>query len=199
MRRCGPALLGLLLGACAGVPTDPGQRDLGSAPWEGHRAAVDRLQRWSLRGRVALHTPEAGWQAGLVWTQMASGYSLRIMAPLGQGTYGLDGGLTEVALRTPDNRIHVARDPEALLQRNLGWSLPVSGLHYWVRGIPDPRADIDSLGTDASGRLTELQQSGWHIRVREYGRYQGLDLPKRIFLDTEKFKVRIAIERWDLG
>ncbi|MGH8586966.1 MAG: lipoprotein insertase outer membrane protein LolB [Gammaproteobacteria bacterium] len=47
--------------------------------------------------------------------------------------------------------------------------------------------------------MTELQQSGWRISVLGYEARDGLDLPSKLFLRTDRFKVRIVVERWASG
>jgi outer membrane lipoprotein LolB len=160
---------------------------------------VASIRDWSLAGRVALSTPEEGFNASIYWTQSDQRYSLRIVAPLGQGSYGLDGGPERVVMRTPDRRTLTAKDPEGLIRAELGWTLPVLGLRYWVRGIPEPGTPITALTLDDRGRMTALQQSGWRIDVMGYGSESGLDLPSRLFLETDRFRVRIAVGRWASG
>src|SRR3972149_5389831 len=81
---------------------------------------------------------------------------MRIMAPLSQGTFELRGDDRSVALRTPENETLTATDPQALMQQNLGWSLPVAGLKYWVRGIPAPGSPARQLRLFASATLFDL-------------------------------------------
>jgi len=146
-----------------------------------------------------VQTPRDGWQAGLQWRQAGEAFSLRIVAPLGQGTYGLDGDASGVVMRTPDNKSLTARDAETLLSEQLGWTLPVAGLHYWVRGIPDPAAPVSRLQLDPLGRMIDLEQSGWHIGVLSYGRSGAVDLPLKLFLHSDQLKVRMVVQNWEMG
>ena len=60
-----------------------------------------------------------------------------------------------------------ARIPILLLEQTLGLRLPVTGLRYWVRGLPAP-GPTALLQTDAAGRLTRLEQNGWVIEYPSY-------------------------------
>ncbi|MGH8467952.1 MAG: lipoprotein insertase outer membrane protein LolB [Gammaproteobacteria bacterium] len=195
------AALGLLmLTACAQMPVyHLGGNAAIDQAWQRHRGEIDALRRWSLHGRVAVQTPRDGWQAGLQWRQAGEGFSLRIAAPLGQGTYGLDGDASGVVMRTPDNKSLTARDAETLLSEQLGWTLPVAGLHYWVRGIPDPEAPVSRLQLDPLGRMIDLEQSGWRISVLSYGHSGKLDLPLKLFLHSDELKVRMVVQSWEMG
>ncbi|MCA1851474.1 MAG: lipoprotein insertase outer membrane protein LolB [Beggiatoa sp.] len=194
--------LALLAAGCATSAPPPGEPLTGAgsdALWTMHRERVAKVQDWYLAGRVALATPEEGWNAALYWTQTEERYSLRVVAPLGQGSYGLEGGPNQVVMRTPDRRTLTAEDPESLILAQLGWTLPVFGLRYWVRGIPEPLAPVAAMTVDDRGRMTELEQSGWRINVLGYEARDGLDLPSKLFLQTDRFKVRIVVERWTSG
>ncbi len=193
--------LALLAAGCATSTPPPeapsaGPRD---ALWTLHRERVAKVRDWYLAGRVALATSEEGWTVALYWTQNEERYSLRVVGPLGQGSYGLDGGPNQVVMRTPDRRTLSAEDPERLILAELGWTLPVVGLRYWVRGIPEPRTPVAAMTVDDRGRMTELEQSGWRISVLGYEARDGLDLPSKLFLRTDRFQVRIVVQRWALG
>ena len=165
--------------------------------WEARRTAIDGLRRWSLYGRVAVQTDRDGWSASLRWIQLEGHDYLRLIGPLGQGAYELERHPTSMLMRTADNKILRSVDPETLMRENLGWSIPVAGLHYWVRGIPDPRSPIIALKLDDQGRMTELSQGDWQISVLGYAQQGGLELPAKLFLHTPRLKVRLIVQRWE--
>ncbi|HLA74858.1 MAG TPA: lipoprotein insertase outer membrane protein LolB, partial [Gammaproteobacteria bacterium] len=83
--------------------------------------------------------------------------------------------------------------------------LPVSGLRYWVLGLPDPAAPpaAQDRELDGLGHLTRLRQSGWDIEFRRYSPVTTVDLPNKIFLTNQaagvRLEVRLAVEQWELG
>ncbi len=191
---------GMAIGCAELQVTRPIDGSAREPKWEIHRDAVALLQRWSLYGRIAMQTPEEGWQAGLDWRQVGDTYTLRLMAPFGRGTYGLEGGPHGVTILTPDARRLYAPDAEALTREQLGWEVPVKGLHYWVRGIPDPDQPVTALSVDEAGRMVDLQQSGWRISIRDYTRSERLDLPVKLEMEhAGRLKVRLVIQRWETG
>lgn len=189
----------VIIGGCAEVPVSRGVAPAARDPaWEIHRSTVAMLHRWSLFGRIAMQTSEEGWQAGIDWRQMDDTYTLRIMAPFGRGTYGVEGSPQSVTIYTPDARRLTARDAETLIREQLGWVVPVNGLHYWVRGIPDPAAPMTGLRVDEAGRMTEVEQSGWRISILDYTRTGHLDLPAGLHATySDRIKLRLVIQRWE--
>lgn len=188
-----------LLAACARVPTQsPLPQDALQATWQAHRARLAELSDWSLQARVGIRTKAEGWSAGLHWTQEDHSYTMRLIPPLGQGAVTLEGSSSHAVIRTSDGKVLSAADPEMLIQRNFGWSIPVAGLKYWIRGIPNPDETIDAMELDQQGHISRLEQSGWRVRIQRYARETGLDLPKKLILEHERMTVRVAVRRWQI-
>jgi len=123
---------------------------------------------------------------------------MRVIAPLGGGTYEIEGDGNSVSMHTADDRLLLAERPEALMQDHFGWQVPLTGLRYWVRGIPEPAPPPDSMLVDAAGRLTGLTQSGWQV---DYGRYTNQDayqLPRNITLQQQDLRVKLVVLDWGL-
>ncbi len=188
-----------LLAACATAPPQPApSAEVLAATWAGQRAALLRIDGFTLKGRAAIHRGSGGGSVGVRWVQAGSAVDLWLMAPLGQGTFHLSSTKLGVALSTPDGQRHTAPDLETLMQTHLKWSLPIDGARFWVRGVPDPRVPVANLQLDAGGRLTALDQAGWQLRVQEYQPVQGLSLPKRLTLTAGEVNIRLVIDHWDL-
>lgn len=187
------------LGACAQLPFLPvGITPQGKA-WALREAALQDLQHWTLLGRIAVQNGKQGFTAGLRWVQDGPAYQLRLMAPLGQGTYELQGDPKGVTLRTADNRVLQAADPNALMQDNLGWSAPVAGLRYWVLGVPEPGVHVDYLRVDDQGRLTDLEQAGWRISVLDYRKAGSLVLPSKLYMQNDTLELRMVVQSWEIA
>lgn len=190
----GPGLLGVALTACTVGPAPRPPAEPGA--WQAHRHQLAGLVQWTLTGRVALITPEEGWHASLHWRQRADAYRIRIAAPLGQGTVALQGSDQGVVLRTTRHPQPIAApSAEQLLYRQLGWQVPVAGLRYWVRGIPDPAAVYEKV-LDDRGRLATLEQSGWQVEFLRYTRVGDYELPEKIFMRNGEFQVRMVVRTW---
>jgi outer membrane lipoprotein LolB len=187
VKRLAALLLALLLAGCAAVPTVTPQ----------HPEAIAELDRWAFNGRVSLTREETGWHAALTWREYAGEYDLRVTGPLGQGAFELSGNAAGVMLVDADSRTFTARDADALLRHVTGWTLPVSGMHYWVRGLAVPGVDAQVV-QDAAGLVSRLDQSGWVIRYDRYQPVDGLLLPGRLRMEQDNVSVRLVIDEWQL-
>lgn len=194
MRRALAALLGLALAGCA----DLVQRDAGPGPVPAaHAARVGAFEHWRLAGRVAVQRADQGFTADVDWRQNGQQFDLRVMAPLNGGTFRLSGDDGEVALTTPDGETHHAPDAATLMHAHLGWSLPLRGARYWIRGLPAPDGVFAQALGDERGRWTDFEQDRWRVSILDYVEFEGLDLPRRLFLARDELKVRFVIKQWE--
>lgn len=164
--------------------------DLPSA-WEARRAALQSWREFESYGRVAVASDGEGFSGSWRWAQRAERASLQLNGPLGVGGLQLDFGTN------PDLDVQ----SRATLERQLGVSLPVDSLRYWMLGVPDPRGVAEErLSADAS-RLDSLNQDGWTVAFTRYARVAGADyeLPQRIEASRDALRVRLIIEGWGGG
>lgn len=186
-------LLSALLGACAVTSPPSPQTD---EAWQRHQQSLARLAGWSLVARVVLSADDDAWSGRLWWQQRADGYRIRFSAPTGQGGMELDGSSHGVEMRLADGQVLRAADAEALMREQLGWYLPLGGLRYWVTGMPEPGPEFD-MYLDASGRLARLDQSQWEVRYPAYRRVGDLQLPRKVFMESDELSLRLVVDRWE--
>jgi outer membrane lipoprotein LolB len=177
----------MLLAGCATTPAPSGSQSAAA------------ISAWQFNGRVSLTRGEEGWHAGLHWQEQAGSYYLRVSGPLGQGGFQLNGDARGVVLVDADGQTFAARDADALLVQVTGWQLPVTGLRYWIRGLPEPAAGKARTTLDEAGRLSRLEQSGWTINYQRYQLVDGFSLPGKLQLSHQDIAVRIIIDQWQLG
>ncbi len=200
-RVTGWLLTAALLGGCATVT--PTQAPDPSA-WAARQTQLQQVQSWTIVGRISVTREDQstgqrdGWHANLRWMQRnAQDYQLELVGPLGQGRVEIGSDAQGVWLRTADGQQLRAADPDELLSQATGASLPISGLLYWVRGLPTPN-DQAQLEGDSAGFITGLQQAGWQIRYLRYAEHGGLQLPERLDAQRGEVQVKLAISEWQL-
>ncbi len=182
---------GLLLAGCAVTPTSESTGQYG----EKSPAAISD---WQLSGRFSLTRQDQGWHASLFWQERGDQYQLKISGPLGQGAFRLRGDADGVLLEQSDGQTLAARDAEALLYQATGWHLPVSGLRYWIRGLPVPESHAQA-SRDAQGRLTRLEQAGWVITYSRFELIDGVYWPIKLRLVRADISLRLVIDNWQPG
>lgn len=190
-----------LLTACVTIEKPPLPPDLEigkQAAWELHRVNLEMINTWSLNGRVAGKSNNEGFRAGVRWRQQQQKFNIDLHGPLGRKVAVITGTGGDVQLNTSKGESYSAADPETLMQNLFGYTLPVNGLRYWIRGIPDPEQVYASLELNNQGRLKRLNQAGWLI---DYNRYHDGTpaLPAFIKISNTTLNANIVIDHWKLN
>jgi len=180
-------LLLLLLFGCVQMPPMPPM------------PAKQQLDSWRLKGRIAISTENDSWTAKIFWQQQGAAYQLRLNTPLGQGVILLEGDDKGVVMHQGDKKTIKAANPDILIAKVLKVELPVTNLHAWIRGLPAPHSSPQWYTLDDAKRhVQSLRQDGWEIDYKEYIHVQGIDLPKKMLLENNRFKVKIVISQWEI-
>lgn len=193
MARAIPAVALLALAACQ--PTRPLQRTVGADPLATRRAALSAQAAWSFEGRVAVSDGKDSGSARVSWQQDGARYRVTLRAPVSGETWRLSGDAAGCVLEGVRPEPVRGDDPEALLQRELGWRLPVRALAEWARGLSaDPVGAQVSL--DDADRPREVREAGWRVVYRDWHDDATPALPKRIEAERPPYQVRLAIASW---
>lgn len=185
----------LLLSACSSMPVAPSRVANPAQSWQQHQQQLQALQHWQLSGEVGVVVKQQGQAANIAWTQAGSQLTIELYGPLGLGTDTITGAPGHVVLVTHDHKRFVASDGQQLMQEVLGWSLPVSGLTFWVVGLPVPGQPADDQ-LNEYGTLASLQQEGWNIQYLQYAVIDGYILPTRMRLQQGDVRVVMAVSQW---
>lgn len=187
----------VLISGCVSVrlPSQPKQH-FKVIPVQTRLAKLSKMDAWSIRGALSITDKNQSNIANYFWHQssryrywvrLSSSLNLYELYIIGQGKY--------VSLWRGKEHTQ-ARSPEALLQRAMGWSIPISDLYFWIRGMPAPGM-VGLTQYDRYGHLSRLQQYGWAIDYRSYTQEGGLDLPRLVTLVRPGLRVRIVVKQWD--
>ena len=187
--------------ACSSLPDLP-VTDESYAIWAEHQKQLSKLNSWQIHARAAISAEAEVYQIGINWQREIDRFVIVIEAPFGQGVFRIESnpqvnGQPPVILSLPDGQVYFGDSVEALLVRVFGWSIPVSGLKSWIKGLPLPDTDysFDLLG---DGRLKTLRQDKWLINYLDYFAPDTAtsSLPRKIYLKHADLALKIVIERW---
>jgi len=192
------ALILLLTGCVRMDQGKTGSQDFTFKNKWARQATLQELTRWSIRGALSIQQPGESEIANYSWWQQGQqNYRITLASSLNLYQITVTGANGQVQLRRGSRDVIQASTPEALLQRSLGWQLPVSNLYYWVRGLPATGRKVASY--DRYGHLATLRQSGWRVQYHSYTHYGRLDLPRKITMRRNGIKVTFVIKSWSFS
>jgi len=177
---------------------------LASVNWQQQQKKLAQLRHWTINGRISVQTELEGGQADYTWQQHnQTDYDIRLQAPMGAGTTLIRGREKGVNLKTSAGEELFDTNVDKLMLRLNGWPLPVSGLQYWVRGLPAPTSQHEVSQWNKKGLPRVILQDGWRIEFRKYKVVAGNLLPGKLFISRsggdEEVDVRLIIRQWTLG
>lgn len=186
----------LVVGCAAPVRVPPADADLA---WQSRQQHLTKMNDWRLNGRLAITRGSEAWHLKVNWRQKQNGYVIFLSGPFGAGQVKLTGNPEGVVLRDAERHAYYAREPETLLYEHTGVLMPVTGLRYWIVGLPDPGKNHTSqTRLDPYGRLAELQQRDWTVRFPEYVAVKQYELPERLLIQSEDIEVRLVVDDWQV-
>ena len=196
MRNLLISTFALLLAGCAGLGPQESVEGPGNAEdWKAHKAHISEIDGWQISGKIGIQAPQDSGSGTLFWLQRQGYFDIRLSGPLWRGATRLTGRPDAVALEVAGQGRFEADSPEALVESQLGWQLPVSHLLYWVRGLPAPDSR-SRIALDPNGRLASLQQDGWDVQYLGYTEEDGYTLPNRIKLAGRDLKITLVVKDW---
>ena len=191
-------IFALLLTACSTVPTTEPDQAQRLVLYEIKSGELQNVQRWALKGRLAINDGKDGGSGHLNWQKRDRFSHMSFHGALGRGAWQLIEDENGAVLEWANGEIKRAETVAELAEQQLGWAIPVNALAWWVRGLAAP-GDWDLRQLDKNGDLENLSQKGWTI---EYGRYRDLgsvSMPVKLTARRQSYTVKVAIQHWDLG
>lgn len=189
----------LLLAGCASLesPFDRAAKAPTNKPLSSKTRAsqLSHMESWTTRGSVSISYRGKTDIGSFVWHQRGLAYDFRTYGPLNSGSVRIEGRPGKATLWKDPRNPRTARSPEALMQQEVGWYLPLSNLRYWSRGLAAPGMP-GRKRFDQYGHLAFLEQQGWAI---DYQRYQAVgdrDLPRNIVMSHGELRVKIIFKEW---
>jgi outer membrane lipoprotein LolB len=192
------AVLPLLLAACVPQQVVRNKGDAASiAQQDSREQQLVSANHWTLVGRLAVSTGNDAGGGNLTWTQNGDHYEFELRAPITGRSFRLSGGPDGAVLEGLDGGPQRGPNAEALMQRALGWDVPLDELRAWVLGVRANGSNADmSFGDDHL--LSMLQQDGWSVSYITWDATKMPPLPTLIRAQKPPFMVKLVVQSWNL-
>lgn len=188
-------ILTLILTACATQPAPPSAPASATNVNKQHLATLAAIKSFKLKGRLGVVTQKQGFSGGIEWQHQQASDNIDVYSPLGSKIANIAKTADAVTLTDQNGHSIKAQDTESLTDMTLGFMLPLTGLGDWAIGRPTA-SKVDTSSWDEKGRLLMLKQDGWNISYENYTETNGIDLPNKIVLKSEKVNLKLLVENW---
>ncbi|MGH8252167.1 MAG: lipoprotein insertase outer membrane protein LolB [Steroidobacteraceae bacterium] len=184
--------ISLLAAGCATLPVAGVESD-----WPARRSELQALDHWMLNGRIAVAAGSEGFSGGVNWRQDADRAVIELRGPMGGTAMSIRVDGQAVAITDDHGRVIDGEAAQDRIAEDIGTTLPVAEMRYWLVGVPAPgAAHRETLGADH--RLAALEQGGWQVRYLRYETIGSQVLPARMEITTESLRLRVAVADWRL-
>ena len=183
----------LALAACATAPRVKTDDTMLARQGERERALASQ-PNWALAGRLGVSNAKDAGSGSLQWKQDGDAFRFSVHAPVTGKTWTLTGDAHHAVLEGLRDQPVEDADASVLLDRELGWHVPVAQLTEWVRAA---RAKGDAeIEFRADGLPAVIQQDGWKIEYPDYDASHQPPLPRKVFASRGDYRVRLSVSEW---
>ena len=168
------------------------------AGWVAEQHKRQQIRNWEIRGRLGVQTETNGGSLDIIWKQSDEDFSIRLIAPLGAGSYLIQGDSHVAEIRFPDGRKEIISSIDDAFSSALEVNLPANAVKDWLRGLPAKSLSIESVSWNDQGLLDKIKQSGWNVEMKKYTGNKIL-LPHILYLsrdDNVELDVRLVLRQW---
>ena len=191
-----PLILSLFLCSCVSLRVGKVEQNFSKQSAASRQAKLRAIKTFNISGALSITTPQKTYLVNYTWVQNGGYYRIKLASSLNAVSYEIIGGPNKVVLRQAKHKDIMAHNVNALMQRELGYVLPLAGMRYWVLGLPAPGNYKSTL--DNFGHLQTLKQNGWFINYLLYQSYDHLDLPRLMRISGHKLAIKFVIKNWQL-
>jgi len=184
----------LALAGCAAPPQRPAVGPSSLSPDQ--TAALQRWDRWSATGRLAVKSAQEGFNAHFEWRQTGTESELLVEGPFGAGRSTVRMSPERIRVEAASSAAMEFVPPfaglEGALTERVGFAVPLHALSFWLKGVPDPAVANDA---DADGGFIQDQ---WQVRVEERSAtaVAGVGLPRKLTLTQGAARIRVVLDHW---
>ena len=150
---------------------------------------------WTLEGRIAVKSGNEGWSANLFWEHDGGQERLRLYGPFGQGAVSIILQNQMIYINEGNGVVNSSRDPEELLTRKLGFSVPLGSLRYWVLGLPAPDISYQAE-LDDKGGLKGFQQQAWVLGFENFENVGNFVMTQKMTIQGSQVRLRLVVDEW---
>ena len=155
---------------------------------------------FAVQGKLMVFRERQKTALRFAWRQTQGTYQIDVWGSLGQGRVQLRGDAQKMKLLRGDDVI-AAGDPQQVMETQLGWSLPVAAIPYWLFGQPLPQQPHTEGTAPAQKGQIQFAQLGWTVRTQlKVGNAANPAsralIPERLNLVRGDIQVRLLVSKF---
>lgn len=151
-----------------------------------------------VQGKLLLTLADEKTALQFSWQQNQDDYVIDVWGAFGQGRTQLRGTGKKMQVMR-GQKVIVAGPPELVMQQQLGWSMPVEAMRYWILGQPQPNIRFADYAIDEAQSSVRFRQSSWAVSVvlvNGANTARQDPQPKQVELIRDDVAVRVKVSKY---
>ena len=151
-----------------------------------------------VQGKLLLTLADEKTALRFSWQQNQDDYVIDVWGAFGQGRTQLRGTGKKMQVMR-GQKVIVAGPPELVMQQQLGWSMPVEAMRYWILGQPQPNIRFADYAIDEAQSSVRFRQSSWAVSavlVNGANTARQDPQPKQVELIRDDVAVRVKVSKY---
>ncbi|MGL9769259.1 MAG: lipoprotein insertase outer membrane protein LolB [Sodalis sp. (in: enterobacteria)] len=168
--------------------------------WYVHQQFLSGFNHYQTRGAFAYISSQKKVYARFNWQQTSDDcYRLIMTNPLGRTEMDLNFQSGMAQFINNQGKRYVSNDPESMIQKLVGISIPFNDLRQWILGLPGKASNftLDSRGHLHTLNYTYNEQN-WIVTYQGYSDNAILALPLNIELRHGDNRIKLKMDSWSL-
>jgi len=168
------------------------------ASWAVEKLERQQIDTWEVRGRLGIQTDVTGGSMDIIWKSDGDDFSIRLLAPMGAGSYLVQGDKDHAEIRFPNGSTKTIKNIDNVFSSMLEVDLPASAVKDWIRGIPSRTLSVEQISWDKKGHLNRVKQAGWNVEMTKYSGDKTA-MPHNIYLSRDgesELDMRLILRQW---
>ena len=186
-------LFSSLLFGCSNTPPSPALSKI----WSEHQSEIAQLQSWSFSGKLALISKTERHSVNVFWKQKDDQFQITLTSFLGSTVLNIKKTKEITRITTREGKVYYGEDTEKLVKELSGLVIPIELLQEWIKGNPlnaDFQLNEQDLVSSLSGN--DQYNNNWLANYSEYKTVNGINLPVKLQLKNESFRLKFSISHW---
>ena len=155
--------------------------------------------RWIAKMSLVGKTDEQKFKTKVIWQQKDETYQIKLQDFIGRTVAIIDGSEDAVVVKTSKGQQYKGDNAEALIKELFGMHIPVSGLRFWLQGLPQPNRQLDELMLSEEGLAESIRQQGWLMSYPYYVANDPFKMPSQVLLGIEDLLLTVKITQWEFS
>jgi len=133
-----------------------------------------------------------------VWEQRGDRYTIKLRDFIGRTVAVIEGSPDDVRIKTSKGQTYQGDTAEQLIEKLFDIQIPVSGMRYWLLGLPRPNIEVAQLMLNDLGLAEHVEQQGWSMSYPSYKEKNPFHMPSQIILDYDDIDLTVRVSQWTL-